>query len=441
MVVTYTLLEVGGEIIDTKEYFDVQMFSSINQTLPKLTFKLRDIKGEFWKRLSFSIGSTVRVYYTDRQNEKSEGEMLPTCPFTITKMFNGYEYKNEFMGGYVQVWAEQSWRFYGDYTAHAYPEKKMSELIKDVCKDSAKQGADGSSGSLTGLIVKDENFENSTDTGSIRYKTAISDIDFLEQKILPITMIDSSNVLFYVDKLGIVHLTSFSKLYNKKEKVCLHQDMEDSGEEEKLIQAIENKDIKDHSSILRMSTTIGDSPKCVDELNSRLYLYNNLTGKTFIGNQTLSVSSGKNIGDVYKTYTPVKTNITDGASSPTSTTYYANRSFEDQVALARNNLIATNDIFSTTVEFPNMITNLNVGDTIFLWTPNLTNYEEKANGKVESSERKVHWLSGKWLVANEALITVSTSTVVTKLKLIRPTFYFNKNRTSLADYKSFYRID
>lgn len=442
-------ITIDGERIHPELIEDLTMNFNIADTIPSLKFIINDTRGDFWSKLRFGIGSLVRVVIlsTDISNEGSEKkgdslEALNFTPFIITRLYNGLEERNTTMGGFIQVWCEQSWRFYQNYNDHAYEKQKLSKLIKKICKNTNTEAA---------INVDDDNFAESLDSGSIRYKTGIGDLDFIERKLLPYTLIGESNVYFFLDQYSSIHLSSFEKLYAKEPVALLTSSdntlsNEISGENTYLKDYISDKNYKGYIPCEVTISNIGSKiniTEMIGQLNEKLYIQNNQTDETILGWQAPSVKSGSNSGNNKKAYTPVINKIVESTDA-TSASIFEHHVFEDQVALSRNNDIVTNDMLTLVVAYRGYNEKITLGSTIDYWTPPQkeveTELDENGENKMKQSDPKYHWLNGKWLVSKVVVGKFDTRNAKTYLKLIKPTFTINKKTTTLEDVRSFYMV-
>ena len=429
-----TLLEIDDEVISYKDYYDIQVYSSIRDHLPILSFKLKDHTGVYWKELNFSVGSKVRVFYVGTNGEEKQ-EIYPTTKFIIKDMYDGFELNNNnTMSGFIQVNCVQAWSYYEDSTPHAYNCQKIGDLIKSICKN-AKSGAE--------LNVIDENFSSTSDSGSIRYKVGCSDYEFITQMLLPFTMVDASNSLFYVDRMSKVHLSGFNTLYSASPKTVICPDVTEIPGGIEGLKSIKNKlNLESHANYVSIEANIAQDPRSKDQLKQRIYIYDHQNESTKIGIQTPGINSGADSDKVAKSFTPIKDSIMRSVDS-TSSFYIANRTFEEQIAAARNTLSSTNNLLSIPVYIGTFYPNINIGDTVYLWIPSTKSPTDELNedGTNKLTDKaKTHWLSGKWLISSEAIITGDTNTVGIRYTLIRPTFDISKESTSLADYRTFYKV-
>lgn len=433
MVHAIPLLEIDGVIIDSNAYYDIQVYSSINSHLPILTFKLKDTTGDYWKNLDYTVGSSVIVHYVDDSSE--DPDAFSTTEFIIEKLYNGFELNDsQQMSGFVQVTCSQAWKFYSDYTPHAYDCQHIGSLIKSICENAKSEAK---------VIVDDDNFAESTDSGSIRYKTCISDLDFITDKLLRFTIIDNSNALFFLDKSGTAHLSGFNTLYSQKEKLIICPNIEQvEGAQKSLYDVMDNKNIKSYAQYASIEANIASNSGVIDQLKNRIYIYDTQLERVMVGSQTPSINLGKDSSKVKKTYIPVKDSIISDVVA-TNASYLGNRSFEEQMAASRNELLPTNNLMNLTVMVGSFLPEVNIGDTVFLWIPPTPAQTGELNkdGLTEMTDKaKTHWMVGKWLVATEAIVTLESNNVAIRYDLVKPALEFSEDSTTLSDYKSLYKV-
>lgn len=439
---------IDGERIHPELISRFSVSFSVEDTIPSLSFSIDDSRGDLWSKLRFGIGSTVGVAILS-PNEEEDGSIsqdnllsIQFTPFIIVRLYNGLEQKNTTMGGYIQIWCEQAWRFYQNYNDHAFEKQKLSKLIKKVCEDANDEAL---------VVVDDDNFEESIDSGSIRYKTNIGDLDFIETKLLPYTLIGESNAYFYMDQYSKIHLSSFKKLYAQQPTVLLTSSRgtlsENIGTENTYLKDyIEKKNYDGYITCDATIVNIGSKAninEMIGQLNEKLYIQNNQTDETILGWQTPSISSGNNSGNNKKAFTPIVNKLISSVDA-TSASVFEHHVFEDQVALSRNNDIATNDILTMVVGFIGYKEDIILGSTIDYWSPPEKEVEMELNAEGEEEQKetdpKYHWINGKWLVAKVVVSKYDTTNAITYLKLIKPTFTINTKTTTLDDYRTFYMI-
>ena len=431
------MLSIDNVFMSVKDLKEVSLYSSIDMTLPELTFKIEDNGGTHAALMEIYVGAIVAVQvidFNDNLNDDAKSG-YPYMQFIVTKILDGFEHNDDTLSGFLQVWCKPAWYMFGTYQGHAYPPMKLSELIKKVCQD-----ANGSAK----LKVEDENFANSSDPGNVpRFKTGESDIDFIEQKLLPYTNIDDSNVFFFVDWFNKPHLTSFARLISQTEKVLLIPPQMISSSVEKTVTKIsEQKGINEVYSWGSIKLTVGDENirNAFATLKEQVTFENNETGKVYIANQQPKAKLGKDSSPNYNAKMPINA-ISMEYISATGSKTFPNRLLPDALALARNDDNNVIDFMQIEVSVNGIVDKVAAGDTAFLLPPLRLNKDENATD--EEKKKKIHWITGKWLIK---AIQVSqtdgkTENATSLLELVRPTMQFSSEQTTIANPAYFYTVD
>lgn len=422
--------------IPARNLEDVAIFNSIDMTLPELSFKIIDMDGLYLSQLDLYIGATVGIDIIEgnRNLEKSSLSGHSFGDFVITKIFDGFESNNESMGGFIQVWCKPAWYLFGRYQGHAYPPMKLSELIKQVCSDANDN---------VKLIIEDDRFASSSDPGNVpRYKCGESDLDFIEQKLLPYTNINDSNVFFYLDWFNRPNLTSFARLISQEPKVLIypHQGVANTVQN-KITDLIKQKGITEYYSWQKINLTIGndDIRKSFATMKKRVVLENNETGKIYIANQQPKAKMGKDKNPTFFAKMPFNA-LTMEYIEATSNEAYPNRLLPDALAMARNSDNDVIDLIQLEVIVNGAIDNFVVGDTIQLLTP-LRNISSKENE--ELSKKNTHWINGKWLIKSVMMTQkkCNPDEVTSIITVVRPTLVYNIETTTINKSNYLYSVD
>ena len=430
----------GGPILDYNKVRDISIYSSIDSTLPELTFKINDSDGRFISTMQLYLGQIVNVMVRDISSDGDKiaardshfKPLINLCTFTIKRIYDGLEAGNGY-SGFIQVWCTQSWRTFGNYKPKIYSPQLNSNIIRDVCKNANK---------LANIGINADYWNESSDQGIIpRYKCGESDIEFLETKVLPYTNIDDSNVFFFLDQFGYAHLTSFDKIKNAEEKAIIRapdSQVNDVWEkvnklkDEKKIEAYPYEDIK---------IDIGDIDilKKLGLIKQKVLIINNNTGKVYDGIQKLSAKMGGNSGKAFQNVVPVSL-LNMASMEATSSQIIENRIFDDAMAIAGNSEIQLEDMFQIIVSVGNIVNELLPGDTINLIPP-LQIMETSETINIPGLENKiVSWLDGKWVVKSVQYNQKEKSKASTSLTLIRPTFIYSSDYTTIDKPERFYQI-
>ena len=430
----------GGPILDYNKVRDISIYSSIDSTLPELTFKINDSDGRFISTMQLYLGQIVNVMVRDISSDGDKiaardshfKPLINLCTFTIKRIYDGLEAGNGY-SGFIQVWCTQSWRTFGNYKPKIYSPQLNSNVIRDVCKNANK---------LANIGINSDYWSESSDQGIIpRYKCGESDIEFLETKVLPYTNIDDSNVFFFLDQFGYAHLTSFDKIKNAEEKVIIRapdSQVNDVWEkvnklkDEKKIEAYPYEDIKIDIGDINILKKLG-------LIKQKVLIVNNNTGKVYDGIQKLSARMGGNSGKAFQNVVPVSL-INMASMEATSSKIIDNRIFDDAMAIAGNSEIQLEDMFQVIVSVGNIVNEVLPGDTLNLIPPlQIMDTSETIN--TPGLENKiVSWLDGKWVVKSVQYNQKEKSKASTSLTLIRPTFIYSSDYTTIDKPDRFYQI-
>jgi len=124
----------------------------------------------------------------------------------------------------------------------------------------------------------------------------------------------------------------------------------------------------------------------------------------------------------------------------TSSKIIENRIFDDAMAIAGNSEIQLEDMFQIIVSVGNILNEVLPGDTINLIPPlQIMDTSETIN--TPGLENKiVSWLDGKWIVKSVQYNQKEKSKASTSLILIRPTFIYSSDYTTIDNPDRFYQI-
>lgn len=419
------LISVNGSVpIANNEFFDVSIYSAIDYPLPELTFKVKDEHGHHLAGLDIFPGARIDVIVQD-YNDPTDN--IQFTNFSVTEIYDGTEFKNTHLGGFVQVWARQSWEFYGDWTSHAYPPMKLSELIKKVCV-----GAN----SLAGVKVVESNFKKSSDAGNLpRYKENMNEIDFIKQRCLPYLNVDESCGFFYIDFYGYAHVSSFKEMYSKEEGVLVRQMGQLGNNYEDYADTLEKaKSIKSQYMFSDINVRVGNRniQDCLADLKQECFFENDQTGKFAQACSVPKLKIKSSINDTIKDRIPINTIKTANID------YLSSKSFgwhnlNDGLSMSNNHELALVDFIGVNVTFDNFPQDIKIGETLYMLTPK---YEY-------GTSSKTHWLMGKWVVAGmnvSVQYDEGTQKVATEVNLISPTLDVNAKTTSIENPKDFYKV-
>lgn len=415
----------GSAPIANNEFFDVSIYSAIDYTLPELTFKVRDEMGLHLSSFDIHPGAKVNVRIEDYDNSDDYVEFTN---FSVTEIYDGSEFKNEHLGGFIQVWAKQSWEFYGDWTSHAYPPMKLSELIKKVCSGANK---------LAGIKVDQKNFKISSDAGNMpRYKENMSEVDFIEQRCLPYLNVDESCGFFYVDFYGDAHVSSFSEMYSQAEKVIISQPASQANNVEDYKKITESGAFTSAYSYAQIKTGVGskDISNCIGKLRQKCFFEDDSTGKFATGTSMPNLKIKSSNGNTIKDRIPINA-IKFANVDAFATQSFTWHNLNDGIAVSNNQNIEVVDFIRANVLFENFPTDIRIGETLYLFTPKFN-----VTGETKKNE---HWVKGKWLVASMNIgvqVSDGAQIVSTEVTLISPTLDVNSDTTTVLNPNDFYKV-
>lgn len=429
--------------IDQRHLEDVTIFNSIDMTLPELTFKINDTDGDYLSKLNVYEGATVGIEIIEgnRNLEKDSLTAKTLCDFVITKIFDGFEFGNEQMGGFIQVWCKPSWYLLGNYQGHAYAPMKLSALIKKVCEDANPN---------IRLKIEDERFTDSSDPGNTpRFKCGESDLEFIEQKLLPYTNIQDSNVFFFLDWYNRPNLTSFAKMVSAEPKVIIYPAIGIADTvQDKITKIVEQKGITEYYSWERIQVKIGDEDlkKAFATMKKKISLENNETGKVYIANQQPKARMGKDSDKAKLAKMPFNA-MTMEYIEATSNEAYPNRLLPDALAMARNSDNDVIDFIELTIYLKGVVDGFTCGDTLLLLTPlrrvRVNKDDEAKSIADEINKKNTHWLNGKWLIKSVLMQQekCNPDECTTVLHIARPTLVYNVDTTTIDKSNYLYSVD
>jgi hypothetical protein len=412
-------------------------------TLPELTFKINDTDGDFLSKLDVYVGATVGIDIIEgnRNLEKDSLTARTLCDFVVTKVFDGFEFGNEQMGGFVQVWCKPAWYLMGNYQGHAYAPMKLSALIKKVCEDANPN---------IRLKIEDERFTDSSDPGNTpRFKCGESDLDFIEQKLLPYTNIQDSNVFFFLDWFNRPNLTSFAKMVSAEPKVIVYPSIGiASTVQDKISKIVEQKGITEYYAWDKIQVKIGDEDlkKSFATMKKKISLENNETGKVYIANQQPKARMGKDSDKAKMAKMPFNA-MTMEYIEATSNEAYPNRLLPDALAMARNSDNDVIDFIELIIYVKGTADGFTCGETLLLLTPlrrvRVDKNDESKPVAEELNKKNTHWLSGKWLIKSVLMQQekCNPDECTTVLTIVRPTLIYNVDTTTINKSNFLYSVD
>lgn len=406
----HTQIIINEKKIRPNDIYDINLYTSIWETLPKLSFKLNDPTGKLLAELNIVEGALVILATIDtsyhnesvtlEENPENDEEIaqrnraafedlyfvepfdtdfFPT-PFVIKEIFTGFEGSNP-NAGFIQIECVQSWDLFVNPNQNGY-NGKISEIIKKVLSDTIDNAKIDKS-EINGESSNNINYLNdSSDDGkTIRHSAGLVDIDFIEQRLLPYLNIQEKPGYFFIDAFRRPHISNFDLMFSSKPEVLLYNTKNINNEQaEHLGNLIQSSGCSEFIPISDIVCEFGQNKN-----------YSNILC-TYMTGRTLNIIESKNsiiqssfISEGHDdAITPF--NINQYYSVPASR-FSLSPNFvpADDKLLLKNNAFKDADRNIVAKIKVNYISEkLRVGDTIEYYTPYLGG--------------KIHWLNGRWVV-------------------------------------------
>jgi hypothetical protein len=340
--------------------------------------------------------------------------------------------------GTVTLTLAHPWFIYRDIKNHAYKPIRTDELLKEILKDSSRGWK------FPELI--DDNFEKTDDEGrEPRYRIQKTDLDFIQENLLPDASIGFDTAYFWIDYWGDPHMKSFTSMIKVPPKILFGPKQDDPMsdlEVSSLEKYIEDFGIAIDGYYVTLDRTISAySPKKIDEFRKEIYPnfviedvnmnYQFVMGKRDPGTKM----PGEN-GGYFPMLQPVKDRI-----QGTDIKIGKNNLVDDSISEMFADDQILNECFSMTITSTFTGQYGLPGMTAQVYIPKVT-YEDEETGE---EMRVDHWAEGKWLISEtEHFIKEDESPhkVYTRTTLIRPTFLINNpDKSGLTTHDIMWKIE
>jgi hypothetical protein len=391
---------------------DFEFVSSISGQLPLGYFDYYDQDGSFLNKYeNLSTGTPITFNtVTDSDDKKLKKFNFKNYVILNIESLNGQGSAGQFdrIKGNIRVWFGHKWYLYKDTKNHAYAPMKNSKLVEKILKDDTR-----------GISFKINKIDESDDDGNVsRYKTCETDIDFLNNKIIPFCSHKKQPMYLFCNISNEFTFSSFQKLYEQKPKVFYTPAVitEDQGydtvaanNEQKSLECNES------STFIFASIEMGGK-KFLDESRTKLYLENAGEGSFVSGIKNPSNTTGKTTGSHFYNILPINKHysLTSGGSS---VFIVRNRTLQDAMSLAYSRTRALDNCFRLVISGYFDAKQFNVGETVNIYF-NLGN-----------------WMNGKWLIESFMISTNEgdgkKDNLLQSLVLARPTFCGNTNESTI----------
>lgn len=410
-------IKIGNFWLDKSYIIDFNLSADETTLLPTCNIRLHDIGGAHFSSFKdICIGSYVEVNIfedsvTPARIIKYPKFVIVAINSDITEMSSGEDT--------LELICSHPWALSKDYSSHAYAGMKNSNIIKNILSNSSNRPFK--------FLMKDAYWEDSDEDGNIpRYKCLESDMDFITTKLLPYTTIKSSPALFWIDELSIPHLQSFKNLFTADTNTVFIPGYN--------FDVINTDQYKNYTKIFGAdSCTVSisdDNPEpFLNELKAKisyeepkytLTFSGTLPVKISIGNDTSTKNSKLNQGKLpLDLFTIINTKASDSK-------VYLNRNLDDEIALSINAQKILYNMFSINIDTYFCGDAVRTGENMSIYIPKL-------------STGKIHWLNGVWHIRSVKHYLTDEG-MRSKLTLIRPSFTFNKDNTSIDNADSLYGV-
>lgn len=421
-------LKSDGEEWPQDEVVSLDFVCDEDSFLPRCVIRFAD---PGYNRLStfsgMGLGSTItfKIIDEDDSNEYLKQGNEKRYSYSLTPLTMADIVESQQSGSAtLELLLEHPWKMFKDFTSHAYSGKANSEIIKDLIKNASSRG-------FKFEDIDNQLFLSSDESGQIpRYKCSEPDLDFIVNKLLPYTTINKTPAIFFVDEKNNVHLSSFNDMYRKESKMMIVIGSEAD---------VTSENYNDASSMNgitlgnNLKIEIGDSDpaKMIEIMKTNVTFDDCSSLFSYTGTLLPKVAVGKfSAAESQSGYVPI-TLKSMATMSATDKKFYRNHMIDDLKAVALNSQNKFNSFFTIEISSTfcgNMIT---TGDNVQLVVPPDTTKDKALND----------WMNGKWHVKSVRYeFNRDARTYVNKLKLIRPSFMFNKNNTTLNNYDLLYSV-
>ena len=459
-------LKLDGLYIDMLPVTKIHLISDIDDVLPVLTFSVNDPQGVILNSFNgLSIGTKVDLEVTETFSEDKAEEIADYAEAKALKLSSGGGvsidglvtmftsfYVASFsdvisetgkMTGEIQFICVHKWSALRNYTNHLYSNMlSNADIIKQVLMTSRVKF-----NPLTNFLK----FSDSDKNGSTpRYKCCIDDYTFITEKIMPYTTVGSLPSFFWIDDKNNVCLRNFKQMFAQSSKALFTNGNAERNLE--LSQLIEMKAASTDSGkkldIYSASIRVGDKDpiKYFENLKSQIYTELNAHSGTCMSGEMMAkfVIKEKQAGAEPNPLKPTGNTLPINAmflnfsSEPTGLKMCRNKSFDDQVALLKNSQKIMYELFNMEIITDFCGNYLTSGDCVEILTDPIKDTKLDLNTRnTKDVTDKEHWVDGKWVVkrVEHELMDEedSLSRPMSRLVLIRPSFYYFDNRTSIDE--------
>lgn len=386
--------------IDYSIVGNFRLFESIYSGLPYGYVDILDSSGDLIEKFpNIQVGAKVSFEFISDIDEIK----LKLPKYTVLDVQFGDE--SQTLKGKIRVWFGHRLFIYKDTYNHAYPPMKRSELIKKVLKDQTRGFK---------IEIEDDNFIKSDDAGDTpEYKCNEDDWTFLTETILPKTCCQQLPTYLFSNIEDTFFLKTFRAMYKKNASIgFLPTEINDPDEDAATnLQAFMGRH-KSNLYLLGINSQI-DGKNLLDEMRPFFAVDSAQNGKIAAGYKT-PLNINTNDGTPLEKFIPLDFNVS--IAQGTSIEVFLNDSLEDnmQKLFSKSKGLDRTFVIESKIPFSGEI---KIGEPVDLYI------------------KTGHWANGKWLVSKSIIMTDeendSLDSIVQSVELIRPSFYGDKNETTL----------
>lgn len=427
MVQANVSVKIGNEWLDRGYLIDFNLSADESSIFPMCNIRINDEYGKFLAQLNeLVVGNQVEVvvYEEDETVDTAKKRLqIKYPPFVIVAIMSDITGLIS-SSNTLEIICSHPWFLSKDYSSHAYKGMKHSDIIWNILSNDSSRSFQFIKN------YKSDYWQDSDEDGHIpRYKCFESDLDFITKKLLPYTTINKSPPLFWIDELSIPHLESFKQVFSRKEMSVFtpgigNDVLNDSTFKDKY------KDLDivfGDTAHLKISD---DNPEpFIKELKAKVSYEEPCYNLTYSGDLLAKVSVG--IDDVNKSLKQGKLPIDFNLIMKTEATdskIYTNRNFDDEMALSINAQKVLYNMFSIELDCTYSGNSVRTGENMVIYIPKL-------------QDKTRHWLNGNWHITSvKHYLSNDERGVRSKIKLIRPSFIYNQQDTSLFNPDAFYGV-
>lgn len=402
----------GTTEIDASFIRNFELISSISGQLPIGFMDFFDFDGSFLSSYeNISIGTPITFNtLTDSDDEALKRFSFKEFVILQVESIADDSSAGQFdrIKGNIRVWFGHKWYIFKDTKNHAYSPMKNSKLVKKILEDKTR-----------GVQFKIKKIEDSDDDGRVsRYKTCESDLDFLNNKVIPFSSHKKLPMYLFCNISNEFTFASFQTLYNQKPKALYTPSniKEDEGYDT-VAAEIEKESLKCENSANFIHATVSMGDKDFLD-NSRIHFFLEGSGEgTFIaGTKNPLNVVGKSSGSHFANLLPINKYFSL-ASKGSSVFTVRNRLLQDSMSLLYSKTKSLDSCFRLIISGYFDAKHFNIGETVNVYF-NLGN-----------------WLNGKWLIESYMVSAQQEDNtknyLIQSLVLVRPTFCGDENTTTL----------